>query len=86
MSLSSKVVADSVSVEKQSFAEGQQEKSQDAEAAVKDDFGGESSLPPPPILTEAQERKLYRKIDVRLMLILTLLYLCNSLDRGESHL
>jgi hypothetical protein len=29
------------------------------------DFGGERSLPPPPQLTEAEEKKLYRKIDIR---------------------
>ena len=29
------------------------------------DFGGEKSLPPPPQLTEAEEKKLYRKIDMR---------------------
>ncbi|KAG5642182.1 hypothetical protein DXG03_003445 [Asterophora parasitica] len=49
------------------------------------DFGGESSLPPPPTLSEAEERKLYRKIDVRLMPILALLYLLSFIDRGESY-
>ena len=48
------------------------------------DFGGESTLPPPPILTEEAERRLYRKIDMRLMPILVLMYLMSSMDRGES--
>jgi hypothetical protein len=46
------------------------------------DFGGESTLPPPPILSAEQERKLWRKIDLRLMPILTLMYLMSFLDRG----
>ncbi|KAF9483280.1 MFS general substrate transporter [Pholiota conissans] len=45
------------------------------------DFGGESSLPPPPTLTEEQERKLWRKVDFRLMPILSLMYLLSFLDR-----
>ncbi|KAF8965756.1 MFS general substrate transporter [Flammula alnicola] len=47
------------------------------------DFGGELSLPPPPTLTEEQERKLWRKIDLRLMPILSLMYLLSFLDRGN---
>lgn len=47
------------------------------------DFGGEASLPPPPTLTEAQEKKLYRKIDARLLPILALLYLLSFVDRGN---
>jgi hypothetical protein len=31
------------------------------------DFGGESTLPPPPTLTAEEERKLWQKIDLRLM-------------------
>lgn len=46
------------------------------------DFGGESSLPPPPTLSLAEERRLYRKIDLRLMPILSLMYLCSFSDRG----
>lgn len=30
-----------------------------------EDFGGESSLPAPPNLSEEEERRLYHKIDVR---------------------
>ncbi|PPQ68016.1 hypothetical protein CVT24_002925 [Panaeolus cyanescens] len=47
------------------------------------DFGGESSLPPPPTLTPEEERKLWRKIDIRLMPILSLMYLLSFLDRGN---
>ncbi|KAJ7160895.1 MFS general substrate transporter [Mycena filopes] len=47
------------------------------------DFGGDSLLPPPPTLDEAQERKLWRKVDLRLMPILSLMYLFSFLDRGN---
>ncbi|KAJ6594307.1 MFS general substrate transporter [Mycena capillaripes] len=47
------------------------------------DFGGESSLPPPPALTAEEERKLWRRIDLRLMPILSLMYLFSFLDRGN---
>ncbi|KAJ7091876.1 hypothetical protein B0H15DRAFT_799639 [Mycena belliarum] len=46
------------------------------------DFGGESVLPPPPTLTAEEERKLWRKIDLRLMPILSLMYLLSFLDRS----
>ncbi|KAI9056478.1 MFS general substrate transporter [Trametes sanguinea] len=46
-------------------------------------YGGEDELPPPPDLSEAQVKALYRKIDMRLMPILTLMYLCSFLDRGN---
>ncbi|KAF8651375.1 hypothetical protein AX16_004822 [Volvariella volvacea WC 439] len=44
---------------------------------------GEHGLPPPPTLTEEQEKKLWRKIDARLMPILTVMYLLSFLDRGN---
>ena len=47
------------------------------------DFGGDSKLPPPPKLTPEQEKKLYRKVDLWLMPILTLMYLFSFLDRGN---
>jgi len=47
------------------------------------DFGGEASLPPPPALTEEEEKRLWRKIDLRLMPILSLMYLLSFMDRGE---
>ncbi|KAJ7915251.1 MFS general substrate transporter [Mycena leptocephala] len=46
----------------------------------------QSTLPPPPILSAEQERKLWRKIDLRLMPILTLMYLMSFLDRGNARL
>lgn len=48
-------------------------------------FGGESNLPPPPTLSPKEERKLWRKIDLRLMPILSLMYLFSFLDRGEEN-
>ncbi|KIM80617.1 hypothetical protein PILCRDRAFT_789396 [Piloderma croceum F 1598] len=50
------------------------------------DFGGDSKLPPPPQLTAEQEKKLWRKIDMRLMPILSLMYLTSFLDRGNAKL
>ncbi|KAI0073057.1 MFS general substrate transporter [Panus rudis PR-1116 ss-1] len=47
------------------------------------DFGGDTTLPPPPKLTPEQEKKLWRKVDLRLMPILTLMYLFSFLDRGN---
>ncbi|KZS88571.1 MFS general substrate transporter [Sistotremastrum niveocremeum HHB9708] len=47
------------------------------------DFGGDSTLPPPPTLTAAEEKALYRKIDLRLMPILSLMYLLSFMDRGN---
>lgn len=40
----------------------------------------------PPKLTPEQEKKLWRKIDLWLMPILTLMYLFSFLDRGASPL
>ena len=48
------------------------------------DFGGDTTLPPPPVLSLEQEKALYRKIDLRLMPILSLMYLCSFLDRGKT--
>jgi hypothetical protein len=48
------------------------------------DFGGDSTLPPPPILTPEQEKALYRKVDMKLMPILAAMYLLSFLDRGAS--
>lgn len=55
-------------------------KSDDSEETY--DFGGESTLPRPPKLTPEQERKLYRKIDLRIIPIVTLMFLTAFLDRG----
>ena len=46
-------------------------------------YGGDDTLPPPPTLTPEEEKKLWRKIDMKLMPILTLMYLCSFLDRGN---
>ncbi|KAF9044938.1 MFS general substrate transporter [Panaeolus papilionaceus] len=56
---------------------------QDSTVSDDVDFGGESTLPPPPVLTPEEERKLWRKIDLRLMPILSLMYLLSFLDRGN---
>lgn len=40
-------------------------------------------LPPPPILNAEEERRVWRKIDKRLIPISTLLYLVSYLDRGS---
>ena len=56
------------------------------EAPVKEEdlaYGGEDTLPPPPTLTAEEEKRLWRKIDMKLMPILTLMYLCSFLDRGN---
>ncbi|KAJ6625864.1 hypothetical protein B0H10DRAFT_2001105 [Mycena sp. CBHHK59/15] len=50
------------------------------------DFGGDSTLPPPPVLTPAEERRLWRKVDLRLMPILSLMYLLSFLDRAAHRL
>lgn len=43
----------------------------------------DSVLGIPPSLTRQEERRLWRKIDVRLMPILTVMYLCSFVDRGN---
>ncbi|KAJ3880395.1 hypothetical protein F5051DRAFT_437916 [Lentinula edodes] len=47
------------------------------------DFGGGSQLLRPPVLSEEDERKLWRKIDLRLMPILCVMYLMSFMDRGN---
>ncbi|KAI0816842.1 MFS general substrate transporter [Trametes gibbosa] len=44
------------------------------------DDGG---LPPPPMLSAEEEKRLWRKIDMRLVPVATLLYLVSYLDRGN---
>jgi len=41
------------------------------------------NLSPPLQLSEAEEKKLWRKIDLKLLPILTLLYLLSFMDRGN---
>ena len=43
------------------------------------------NIPIPPTLSPEEEAKAWRKIDLRLMPILALLYLFSFLDRGASH-
>ncbi|KAF8625350.1 hypothetical protein AX15_005428 [Amanita polypyramis BW_CC] len=50
------------------------------------DFAGDSTLPPPPILSPAQEGRLWRKIDARLIPILALMYLASFLDRCNARI
>ncbi|OSC99289.1 MFS general substrate transporter [Trametes coccinea BRFM310] len=45
--------------------------------------GKHDSLPPPPTLTGAEERRIWRKIDIRLLPMLTVMYLVASLDRSN---
>ncbi|KAI0634510.1 MFS general substrate transporter [Trametes polyzona] len=40
-------------------------------------------LPPPPLLSPEEERRLWRKIDMRLIPIATVLYLVSYVDRGN---
>lgn len=49
------------------------------------DFGGDSSLPPPPNLSPEEEKRLWRKVDRRLMPILAIMYLMSFLDRGKEY-
>ncbi|KAJ2997237.1 hypothetical protein NUW54_g7150 [Trametes sanguinea] len=42
-----------------------------------------ASIPPPPELTPEEEKRLWRKIDVRLVPIAVTLYLFSNLDRGN---
>lgn len=51
---------------------------------LEQDFGGESSLPAPPALSAEEEMRLWRKIDLRLMPILSLMYLFSFMDRGQA--
>lgn len=44
--------------------------------------GDGNPLPPPPELSPEQERALWRKIDLRLMPMLSVMYLMSFLDRG----
>ncbi len=43
----------------------------------------EITFPPPPVLTPEEEARLWRKIDWRIMPILTMMYLFSFVDRGN---
>ena len=47
-----------------------------------DDISGVEGVPPCPELTLEQQRRAYRKVDFRLLPILTIMYLASFLDRG----
>ena len=65
------------------------EKEKDSEKPPSDitsdvvNFGGEDGLPPPPQLTQAEEKKLWRKVDLKLLPVLALMYLLSFIDRGK---
>lgn len=72
---------DRISIEKK------QEANVDVESSTSvTDEGLDNGEPAPPKLTPEQEKKLYRKIDLWLMPILTIMYLFSFLDRGMSFL
>lgn len=50
------------------------------EAPDEKEAGGDAV---PPVLTPEQEKKLWRKVDMRILPILTIMYLCSFMDRGE---
>ncbi|KAF7315092.1 hypothetical protein MIND_00023400 [Mycena indigotica] len=75
---------DNESFEKGFDEQGRENSSSRASEHVSD-FGGESLLPAPPSLTQAQARNLYRKLDIRIMPVLALMYLFSFLDRGFSY-
>ena len=78
------VTTDSSSIEKKGDIEHVSGSKHSDDAVSVDDFAGDSGLPPPPQLSKEEERKLYRKIDLRLMPILALMYLLSFMDRGRS--
>lgn len=75
---------DSASLEKGSIAVAEGVVDEKKIAPSQFDFGGDSTLPPPPELSLEEEKQLYRKIDLRLLPILSIMYLCSFLDRGQS--
>lgn len=77
-----KIDAESATIEKNSPSVSENGVDTNVEGIFAVDFGGDSTLPTPPTLTSEQEQALYRKIDLRLMPILSLMYLCSFLDRG----
>ncbi|KAI0767807.1 hypothetical protein C8Q74DRAFT_1370510 [Fomes fomentarius] len=46
-------------------------------------YGGDDKLPPPPILSVQEERRLWRRIDARLVPMASILYLCSFVDRSN---
>ena len=84
MSPSSKTEIDAAAAEKPSLSISEVVVEKTRESVDVDiDFLGASTLPPPPVLSSEEEKRLYRKIDRRLMPIVSLMYLGGFLDRGE---
>lgn len=46
-------------------------------------YGGDDTLPAPPILSVQEERRLWRRIDARLVPMTSILYLCSFVDRSN---
>ncbi|KZT08235.1 MFS general substrate transporter [Laetiporus sulphureus 93-53] len=46
----------------------------------------DAGLPSPPTLTPEQEKTLWKKVDRRILPILTIMYFCSFLDRGNAKL
>ena len=61
-----------------------EEKKVGYEVAV-DDASGVEGTPPCPDLTPEQQKRAYRKVDLRLLPILTIMYLASFLDRGACY-
>ncbi len=62
---------------------GGPEKETAIEALIEEAHSPQDSLPLPPVYTAEQEARLWRKIDIRFMPIVTMMYLCSFLDRGN---
>ncbi|KAL5497685.1 hypothetical protein ACEPAH_2616 [Sanghuangporus vaninii] len=72
---------DSASLEKGSIVISEDVTDEKKKIGARFDFGGDSTLPPPPELSPEEVKRLYRKIDLRILPILSLMYLCSFLDR-----
>ena len=44
------------------------------------------ALPLPPVLSQEEQQQLWRKVDRRILPILSAMYMCCYLDRGSSHI
>ena len=76
-------MSDKASLEKNPSVSVAEEASAKEREVAQIAYGGEETLPPPPTLNADEERRLWRKVDMRLMPILTIMYLCSFLDRGN---
>ena len=72
-----------------SVAESVDEKHVDVEqvehGSVEESVVNGQKVPPPPKLTLEQQRRAYRKADLWIMPMVTLMYLASFLDRGAWH-